>query len=465
MIDQKLFTFGNSFVFAFILGLTVFTVIYGHRKKSNSSSEDSFLDYLIMGRQLSLPLFVCSLVATWYGGIFGVTRISYESGVYNFVTQGLFWYVSYIIFALFLVKKIKKYQAVTLPHLVGQMFGPKAAKVAAIFNLFNVIPIAYTISIGLLIDMLTSLGFPLSMCLGTAFVLLYSLLGGFRAVIYSDLIQFFVMFISVVLVIIFSVYEYGGIAYLKLNLPETHFSPTGKHGLSTTLVWGFIALSTLVDPNFYQRCFAASSNGVAKKGILISTVIWFVFDLCTTFGGMYARALLPQANPQYAYMIYALGLLPDILQGFFLAGIAATIISTLDSYLFIAGTTIAHDLLPNRFSKKIWAYRLSTVLMALVSIVLALCFEGNIKQVWKILGSYSASCLLLPIMLGHLFPGKISDEDFVTATTLGAIVTTIWLIVPRTGFLSQIDALYVGSAATLFGLKLSKIFSSYRART
>ena len=50
-----------------------------------------------MGRKLTLPLFIATLVATWYGGIFGVAQIAFENGIYNFVTQGFFWYISRVL--------------------------------------------------------------------------------------------------------------------------------------------------------------------------------------------------------------------------------------------------------------------------------------------------------------------------------------------------------------------------------
>ena len=463
-MQSSYLTTGNIIVFFCVILLTLVSVFYGNMRARSSNEKETLIDYLIMGRRLTLPLFIFSLVSTWYGGIFGVTQISFESGVYNFVTQGFFWYITYIFFALFLVDKIKKYNAVTLPNLVEKMFGPMSAKLAAIFNLFNVIPIAYTISIGLLIDMLTGYGFLPSMIIGLTFVMAYSIFGGFRAVVFSDVIQFFVMFISVFLVAVFSFKEYGGISYLKSALPETHFSLTGTHSLATTLVWGFISLSTLVDPNFYQRCFAAKDSMTAKKGILISTLIWFVFDICTTLGGMYARAALPDASSQYAYMNYSLELLPNYLQGFFIAGITATIISTLDSYLFLSGTTITFDLLPKRFREKIWLHRLSIVLVGIMSIALALAFDGNIKKVWKILGSYSASCLILPVLVGHLFPKLISDLQFTISCLTGVVATTAWILIERTGIYADIDELYIGMFSTLCALIILRITSIRSAR-
>ena len=95
-------------VFFGVLGATLASVLYGQSLKSQLSDQDKNgpLELLLMGRRLTLPLFVATLVATWYGGIFGVTALTFEKGIYNFLTQGVFWYLSYLFFAFFLVKKI-----------------------------------------------------------------------------------------------------------------------------------------------------------------------------------------------------------------------------------------------------------------------------------------------------------------------------------------------------------------------
>jgi len=444
-------------VFTAILILTIASVLYGQylRKKQSSSKSGkdfAFLDLLLMGRKLTLPLFVATLVATWYGGIFGVTKIAFEQGIFNFITQGVFWYVSYLIFAFFVTHKVTKYKAVTLPDLVSKMFGPASGKLSAVFNFFNVLPIAYVISLGLLIQTFMGGEVWQGMLLGVFIVILYTLNGGFRAIVFSDLIQFFVMCIGVFLVVVFSVKTFGGIGFLKANLPDTHFTVTGGEGIAATLVWGFIALSTLVDPNFYQRVFAAKDTRTAKKGIIISTVIWILFDICTTSGAMYARAAIPEAASDKAYLIYALQILPDGVRGFVLAGILATILSTLDSYLFIAGTTLSYDLMPKRYKGKIYIHHLGMILVGVLAVFLGVVFKGNIKNVWKTLGSYSASCLLLPVMYGYIFPGKIKDKQFIFASLLGVIVVSVWRNVNLTGFWQNIDELYMGIVATSLGL-------------
>ncbi len=405
-----------------------------------------------MGRQLTLPMFVATLVATWYGGIFGVTKIAFEQGIFNFITQGVFWYIAYILFAFFITNKIAKYKAVTLPDLVEQMFGPKAGKLSAIFNFFNVLPIAYVISLGLLIQALFGISFLQSMIIGVTVVVIYTLYGGFRAIVFSDIVQFFVMCLGVFLVLAFSYKIFGGISFLKANLPTSHFSPTGGVGIATTLVWGFIALSTLVDPNFYQRVFAAKNVKVAKRGILISTIIWVLFDICTTAGAMYARAVIPEAASDKAYLIYALQILPDGIRGLVLAGILATILSTLDSYLFIAGTTVSYDMMPKKLKGKIYIHNFGIIIVGIIAVLMGVIFKGNIKAVWKTLGSYSASCLLLPVLYGYIFPNKIKDYQFVFASILGVITVSFWRSIELGGFWQNVDELYMGIIATSLGL-------------
>jgi len=453
--------FLDYFIFFLVLVLTFTAVIYGV-VASKKSGKNSFIDYMLMGRTLTLPMFAATLVATWYGGIFGVTEMSFKYGVYNFVTQGFFWYLTYIIFALFIVDKVRNSNAITLPELIGQNFGPSSQKIAAVFNFFNVVPIVYVISIGILCKAIFGCSLLMGTVLGTSFVCFYSMLGGFRAVVFSDLVQFFVMCSSVLLVLVCSVYGFGGIGFLQESLPERFFDPTGGHPMSTLLVWGLIALSTLVDPTFYQRCFAAKDARTAKKGIFVATGIWFVFDICTTLGGMYAAAIIPEAKPSEAYLNYAIQILPSGLKGLFLAGILATVLSTIDSYNFIAANTLSYDFVPKKYKHSLWLQKISILFTGCIAVAMAVSFEGSIKSVWKTLGSYSAGCLLLPVLIGYIYPGRISDRVFSGAVIAAAAGITYWRFASHSGFWAEVDDLYVGviiaSIVLVFGVSSEKFF-------
>lgn len=452
------FNFLDYGVFALVLLCTVLFVLYGYYKRKQNS--DKFIDYMLMGRRLTLPLFIATLGASWYGGIFGISEITFNFGIYNFITQGFFWYIAYIIFALFIVDKIKKYQSLTLPELAGQMFGPSAHKTCAVFTFFNILPVAYVLSLGIFLHLCFGISTFWGMIIGTSFVCLYAAWGGLRAVVYSDAVQFSVMCLSVLLVLVFSLNTFGGLSFLKASLPAAHFSLTGGNSYFNLAAWGLIALATLVDPSFYQRCFAAKDSKTAKKGILICTLIWFCFDICTTGGTLYARALIPSATPADSYFLYAVQLLPQGLKGLFVAGVLSVILSTLDSFLFIASNTIAYDFLKNKIKNKLLVNQIFFFIVAALAIILSIYFEGNFRKIWFILGSYMSACMLVPFVLGYIFPKRISDRAFTFSAITSAVLLTLWDITEKQGFFAQIDGFYIGVLTNLLLLS----FSIYRSK-
>ncbi len=437
-------------IFFAVLAATLASVIYGQTLKNKLTKEEqlSTLELLLMGRKLTLPIFVATLVATWYGGIFGVTALTFEKGIYNLLTQGIFWYVSYILFAFFLVKRIRQFDVMTIPELSGKLFGPKAERLTASLNFLNLLPLAYTISLGLFLQAMFGGTLLMNTSLGVLLVTLWSLWGGFRAVVFSDVVQFFFMILAVVLVVVFAWAKMGSPLTLIDKLPASHMDWSGGEKLSAILVWGFIALSTLVDPNFYQRCLAADSEKTARRGILISTVIWFLFDCCTTLGALYARAAMPEADPQNAYLQFSIQLVPHGVRGLILAGILAIILSTLDSYLFNAATCVSYDFFKLKDRFKIWHHHIALIFVAIISVILGMQFDGNVIEVWKTLGSFSAACLLFPMLMGQMFPGRITEQSFCWAVSLGCLGIVSWKILNHLYHFSAIDEFYIGLLLT-----------------
>ncbi|MDR0291624.1 MAG: sodium:solute symporter family protein [Elusimicrobium sp.] len=443
-------------VFFVILALTFGAAFYGHWLKTRTAggqSSGGVLEYMLMGRKLTLPMFVATLSATWYGGIFGVNEITHNYGIYNFITQGVFWYAAYIIFALFIVKKISKHNSVTLPELAGTMFGPRSAKTAAFFTFFYILPVAYVLSVGIFLNLLFGMSVLKGMMLGGLFTCMYSAWGGFRAVVFSEIVQFVTMCAAVLIVLLFSLHAFGGYHFLRANLPAGHFSLTGGNTFLNTIIWGFIALATLVDPSFYQRVFAADSTKTARNGVLICTLVWICFDICTTAGALYARALLPNAVPAHAYFLYSVQLLPAGLKGFFAAGILALILSTVDSFTFIAANTVSYDFLRHKFKNVVTVNRLAMFGVAALSIVLALLMNGSFKTIWLTLGSYMSACLLIPLLYGYVRPGRISDGVFTFSAITSAAAMTVWSATAAYHF--ELDGFYIGLLTSIIILTVS----------
>lgn len=427
-------------------------------------------DFLLAGRGLTLPLFVGSLVSTWYGGLLGVTEIAFTDGLAAWLTQGGFWYLAYVIFALALAGRLAASGHTTLPDQLGALHGPQARVLATALNYLNVVPIAYALSLGLLVHLV--LGWPIWIGTlgGTAIAAGYSLTGGFRAVVYTDLLQFALMCLAVALVLVYAVFGLGGADYLSTHLPATHLRATGAMKGQELVVWALIALSTLVDPNFYHRCYAAASPAVARRGVLMAVGFWALFDICSVFGGLYARAALPHADPRLAYPLMAAQLLPAGLRGLFFVGLLATAMSTIDSYCFVGAMTLGHDLLRRTFAPQlddkqvVRSTRWGIALTAALAAGLALAFSGSFKSIWKTLGSLSTAGMLVPAAIG-LLSGWRPPGAGLASMVAGSVATLGWAALRGLGqpFALGFEALLPGISCSVSAYVLVGLWRRRRA--
>ena len=241
----------------------------------------------------------------------------------------------------------------------------------------------------------------------------YCSLGGLRAVVLSDIVQFVVMFVAVIIVVLVSVNKFGGSSFLYSNLPESYFSPKGTRHTSDIL-YGFY--SNFVNYSmscFYQRCLAAESPNVAYKGVLLSTLFWFIFDICTTVGGMYAKAAMPDLDPVDAYLVYAVEILPIGFKGIFLAGIVATVLSTLDAFTFVTGNIISYDLMPEKWRESNLVRVFSIIAIGIMTMWISLMFDGQMENVWILIEGYSRALLVTPILWSYFVKFKGQDKHFI----------------------------------------------------
>jgi len=424
-------------------------------------------DYFLAGRRLTLPIFVATLVSTWYGGLLGVGELSFNYGMVNWLTQGFFWYLSYLFFALFLANRIRKSKMFTVPDQLERFYDKKTRFLGAVFNFIMVTPAPYVFSLGMIFTLMFGLRPWVGIAISVIVMLFYTMRGGFVSIVYTDFIQFMLMMTGVALVIPFSVAKYGGISYLQANLPASHFTLTGEWGVQLILVWGFIAFWTLVDPGFYQRCYAAKNAKIPKKGILIAIGFWALFDVCTTFTGMYARAAMPTIEPTTAYAVYAAAVLPVFIKGIFFAGLLATIMSTIDSFTFLGAMNISHDMYKKTFRKNatekqvMKMTRIGIYITAGFAVILALLFD-SIVAMWYTIGTVGISAMLVPVLAGFFYRGKKSGTAAFASMIAGSGTALVWLVHGQANavegwavYIMNLEPMYPGLFASLlvyFGL-------------
>ena len=415
-------------------------------------------DYLVAARRVTLPAFVATLVASFYGGILGVGEFTWRYGIANWLVFGVPYYVGAALFAWLLAKRAREAELLTIPDLLERAYGRRVALMGALAVFVNAAPAAYVLMLGTLFAAM--FGGPAAPWVVAASVLsvFYVDRGGLRTVIFTDQVQFALMYGGFAILLGFLVAQHGGLGFLTAHVPASHWVWDGGNGASAVIVWYVIALGTMVDPAFWQRAYAARDPRVARNGVLWSIAFWVVFDFLTTACGLYARALLPDlADPVYAFPKLAGLALPPVALGLFYLGMIATVMSTIDAYAFIAATTVGRDVVwrvkggePSRIPA--WS-RWGLWLTCAFAAVLALA-RPSVVALWHDLGSVVTPVLLLPVLLAISKRGRPGPGGALWLMVLPGLVTLGWVLwknapASRGAYPFSVEPIYVGLAASL----------------
>ena len=439
-----------------VIAYLVAILLLGFWKKGRTDSDE---DFILGGRQLTLLPFIATLVTTWYGGILGVGEFTYLYGVSNWLVFGAPYYIFAILFAFFFAPKIQAAPFVSIPDQFYAHFGKIGGILSSIFTFFMVLPAPYVLMVGFLIHWISGWSLWISIILGAFFSMIYVLTGGFRAVVRTDKLQFLLMFGGFIVLFAVMIGKFGGMTFLQANLPETHLTWNGGNSPEYILVWFFIAAWTFVDPGFHQRCYAAKSQKIARNGILISVVFWFVFDFLTTATGLYARALLAEQNisPMLSFPMLGHQFLPPMLSGLFLVGLLATIMSTVDSFSLLSAITIGHDLLKKHRKSAVADLKIGLLITAVISIALAIAIPSVI-DIWLLIGNIFIPPMLLPLIACY-YPRINPGRRWVIANlTLSFAAAFGWLLMSiaqspslkELYFFQNIPPMYPGLMVSVF---------------
>ncbi len=435
---------------------------YFGRKTGDEADE-----YLLSGRKVGLFLFILTNVSTWYGGILGVGEFTYRYGLASWFTQGLPYYVFALLFALFFAKKIRTASLFTIPDKLTDVYGKKVGLIAAVLVFVLVSPAPYLLMTANLLKLMFGTGIIVSLILGVVLSMSYLLKGGFKSNIYADAVQFFVMFAGFILILVAAFQDYGGISFLKTNLPATHLELTGGASPTFIIVWFLIAMWTFADPGFHQRCYAAKSENVAVKGIIISIGFWALFDFLTTSTGLYSRAVLPGLKqPVNSFPLLAEIVLGPGLKGLFYAALFATIMSTLNSFLFLSATTIGRDFIfrlgKDRDNSRLKHYTVyGLIISSIVSIILA--YEiPSVIQIWYTIGSFCIPGMILAVISAYYERFKI-DKNIMLVEIISAVAfSMVWYFIRErfsgSPIIGEIEPMLIGLGIAL----LTHLFGIYK---
>lgn len=382
--------------------------------------EEDLEGWILAGRTLTLPVFVATLVPTFYGGVLGIGEFTWGAGLSNWTVMALPYYVFAGVYAAFLAGRVRMTPGLTIPDHLGAAYGRSMALLGALLVFILASPADELLMAGALLGHLTGLGTAAASAIAAAVAVALIWRGGLRSDAAANRLQFVAMFAGFALIIPFAWHAVGSPAAMARTLPAGHLSLTGGMGTAKLVGWWLIAVWTLVDPSFHQRCAAAESPAVARKGILISIGCWAVFDLLTTTAGLYARAALPvMANPTLAFPLLADAVLPPVARGLFFAGISASLFAALQGTAMLAAACLGKG-------------RLRAGLVATMVLSYALSrLVPSVAGLWYAVGSAVIPGLLLP-MLGVYLPALRVPGPWAAASSAAAwLVSLAWVAAAR----------------------------------
>lgn len=275
----------------------------------------------------------------------------------------------------------------TLPDVLGLRFGSRAVQgLSALAILLGVIGYMATqvAGLGVIMDSVFGVGYGWGIWVGTAVVLAYAVTGGIKAGIYTDLAQGVLMAGASVLVFLF-VLEAGdglsGISRTILAAEPEFLSPWGLYTpLAAVSLYFVFSVGVLGQPHVMHKFFMIREPRRLKWYPLLVTVA-MVLVILIMFGiGMAVKALVlggtlpPVENANDVAPLFLLQHTPLILAAVVFSGIAAAIMSSVDSFVNVGAAALTHDLptaLGFRVSDELRWGRLATLLLAVAAALTA----------------------------------------------------------------------------------------------
>jgi len=418
--------------FIILLSFFVLLLLIGFIPKKEKAGDAE--EYLLSSRKVGLFLFIMTNVSTWYGGILGVGEFTYRYGILSWVTQGLPYYLFAILFAIFFAGKIRNATLFTIPDKLEKVYGRKVGLISSLIVFILVSPAPYLLMTASLFSLIFNLSLLNGLIISVIFSGIYLFKGGYKSDLYTDVFQFFVMFFGFAVIVFISFKEVGGVDYLVNNLPKEHLRFMSNASPFYVIVWFLIALWTFADPGFHQRCYAAKSGNVAMWGIIISVFFWALFDFLTTSTGLFARASLPNlTKPVLSFPLYAEKVLGSGTKGFFYVAMFATIFSTLNSFVFLSGTTFGRDfvfkLLKHTDERRIPFYtRIGLIVSSVIAVLLAYYIQSVIS-IWYLIGSICIPGIILLVIGAYYEKFRVSNTFAIAEIIFGVIASVGWFLI------------------------------------
>ncbi|MCT6836326.1 MAG: hypothetical protein M3036_01565, partial [Bifidobacteriales bacterium] len=326
--------------FAILIGIGLWSV---HRTKGRD-------DYLVAGRRLGFPLFFGCMAAMAVGGAvtIGGTGKGYSDGIAGIWVGGSLG-MGLILLGMLVSSRISKLRALSINEVLERNYGMGSRIFGAVLTVIYTIAltVVQVVSMGEITAGIFNISLRWAMLLSGVVVVFYTFLGGMWSVTMTDIAQFVIKTLGIMILVpifVLSNPRIGGISGFFAKIPQSHWN-LGAYGFSGTLYWILLYVPGLViGQDIWQRVFTARSPKIARRGTISAGVYAILYSLLSIMLGLSVYALgIKLDDPSMAFEAGISAFLPQGLVGLLLAAALAASMSVASGTILACSTVLYND--------------------------------------------------------------------------------------------------------------------------
>ncbi|MEW2609070.1 sodium:solute symporter [Streptomyces sp. NPDC047880] len=376
-------------------------------RRARSKSE-----FLVAGRRLGPSLYSGTMAAIVLGGAstIGGVGLGYQyglSGAWMVFTIGL----GLLALSVFFSARIARLKVYTVSEMLDLRYGGGRAGIISgvvMWAYTLMLAVTSTIAYATIFDVLFDMPRTVAIVLGGSIVVAYSTLGGMWSITLTDMVQFVVKTVGVLLLLLpIAVVKAGGFAEMKAQLPTEYFDPLGIGGETIFTYVLIYTFGMLIGQDIWQRVFTARSDRTAKWGGTVAGTYCLAYALAGAVIGTAAKVLYPKlGSPDDAFATIVKDELPVGVRGLVLAAALAAVMSTSSGALIACATVANNDIWsrlrgnsPAGERDEVKGNRALILLMGLAVIATAIAID-NVVEALTVAYNLLVGGLLVPILGG-----------------------------------------------------------------
>ncbi len=356
----------------------------------NAAKKQGTESFLISDRKLGLISGISTINATKTGSIlmiFAALLYVYSfSAIWFFIGIGA-GYTLFIPFARRLHDQSEG-KFYTLAEYYFKLYDKQCSYWASGINLITMFGLFLInlIATAKIFSYYTHLNYTLAVLIVAFVILIYLLLGGFHAVVRTDILQYFAI---IAILLLFAL-----VLSKDIQIPSKEWDPfhAGLIEISGFLILGFFI--PFASPDLWQRVYAFPSKKLLTHSLIGSIILYLLLGIVLAFIGLMIKTKLPNIDPDIALVHGLVTLLPAGLSGLIVIVLFAALMSSIDTYIYTAASTVIQDFFKKMDKENIKKQiRKAIVGLVILGSILAIALANLIQTAYI----FSAFAMLLSI--------------------------------------------------------------------